>query len=90
MEDGVIVTLSEYASSTGQKPYAPLIVILIIPVMLLTVSILQSILALVFFFIDIVKTYIRYNTKATLLVNTKRRIIMFSNVVRKNEGALLL
>ena len=70
MEDGVIVTLSEYASSTGQKPYAPLIVILIIPVMLLTVSILQSILALVFFFIDIVKTYIRYNTKATLLVDT--------------------
>ena len=69
MEDGVIVTLSEYASSTGQKPYAPLIVILIIPVMLLTVSILQSILALVFFFIDIVKTYIRYNTKATLLVD---------------------
>ena len=69
MEDGVIVTLSEYASSTGQKPYAPLIVILIIPVMLLTVSILQSILALVFFFIDIVKTYIRYNTKTTLLVD---------------------
>ena len=69
MEDEVIVTLSEYASSTGQKPYAPLIVILIIPVMLLTVSILQSILALVFFFIDIVKTYIRYNTKATLLVD---------------------
>ena len=69
MEDGVIVTLSEYASSTGQKPYAPLIVILIIPVMLLTVSILQSILALIFFIVDIIKTYIRYNTKATLLVD---------------------